>query len=320
MTPIQIEAWALRVIDQVKRGQPNEDSLVELKAVWPPDVAKTARQIAAHANTARGQPLLWLMGVDEKTGVTGVDRANLANWYPQIEACFDGLAPDLRDLNVPVEGKTVVALLFDTTRAPFVVTNQAGGAISHEVPWRQGTRTRSARREELVRLLVPHLSMPDIEVLAAKVRGLRPETTTDLGDTRRVEVHVELYITPRSPGRLTAPLHRTTLAVIIDGTRLTFSKFQFASVKGSLVQRTTSEAIIDGPGVLGVQTQERFRGLTPLANTDAVVELNVGFVGIDRPAAFRLNLPFGYDDQEGGRVWGERLDPPATLPQVGFVR
>jgi hypothetical protein len=34
-----------------------------------------ARHIAAHANTARGQPITWLFGVDEKKGeVPGVSH------------------------------------------------------------------------------------------------------------------------------------------------------------------------------------------------------------------------------------------------------
>jgi len=52
MTPIEVEAWALRVIDQIKAGASVEDSRVELKSVWPrPD--QGARQIAAHANAAK---------------------------------------------------------------------------------------------------------------------------------------------------------------------------------------------------------------------------------------------------------------------------
>jgi len=54
----QIEAWALRVVDQVNRQQAHEDSLVELKTEWPADIHKAARQIAGHANSAHGEPVL----------------------------------------------------------------------------------------------------------------------------------------------------------------------------------------------------------------------------------------------------------------------
>lgn len=54
MNPIQIESWGLRVIDCVKKGQPNEDFLVELKRDWI-EKEKAARRIASHANAARGE-------------------------------------------------------------------------------------------------------------------------------------------------------------------------------------------------------------------------------------------------------------------------
>ena len=75
MNSRQIESWALRVIDCVKRGQPNEDFLVELKRDWI-DEAKAARRIAGHANAARGENILWLIGFDEKEGVDCVIGAN----------------------------------------------------------------------------------------------------------------------------------------------------------------------------------------------------------------------------------------------------
>jgi hypothetical protein len=66
MRPIEIEAWVLRVVDQVKKGQPNEDRRVELKAEWIEPPEKAARQIAGHANAARGSNILWIIGLDEK--------------------------------------------------------------------------------------------------------------------------------------------------------------------------------------------------------------------------------------------------------------
>ncbi len=53
---------------------------------------------------------MWLIGVDEKEGVKGAQANELATWFPKIESHFDGLAPDHVDLNIPVDGRTVVAL------------------------------------------------------------------------------------------------------------------------------------------------------------------------------------------------------------------
>lgn len=169
MNSRQIESWALRVIDCVKKGQPNEDFLVELKRDWI-DQEKAARRIAGHANAARGENILWLIGVDENQGVIGVNITDLASWYSTVESCFNELAPRMIPLNIPVDGKTVVALFFETDRAPFVVKNpvygsKGAGAVELEVPWRENTSIRSARCSDLIRLLAPLERLPEIEII-----------------------------------------------------------------------------------------------------------------------------------------------------------
>jgi predicted HTH transcriptional regulator len=151
----EIENWALQILSSVPSHQPHEDARVELKSRWPSDLSRAARQIAGHANAARGSLILWLIGVDEKTGVTGAPHEEMADWYAKLQTHFDGLAPSVTPVNVPVEGGTVVALVFDTSRAPYVVKNPAFGKekgefIQWEVPWRGSTNTRSATRAELV--------------------------------------------------------------------------------------------------------------------------------------------------------------------------
>ena len=170
MRPIEIEAWVLRVAEAVKKGLPTEDSRVELKTEWP-DPKKAARQLAGHANAAHGEPILWLIGVDEKTGVVGADRQELSKWWPQVESQFDGLAPRFDSLNVPVEGVWVVALLMETDRSPFVVNNPAA-YMDKEVPWREGTRVRSARSADLIRLLQPSEKLPEVDLLYAYLHHL----------------------------------------------------------------------------------------------------------------------------------------------------
>ena len=61
----QIEVWVLDIVEKVEDGQPVEDSRVEFKSDWiPPE--KAARRIAGHANAARGENTLWVIGLDEK--------------------------------------------------------------------------------------------------------------------------------------------------------------------------------------------------------------------------------------------------------------
>jgi len=43
------------------KGQPIEDTRVEVKAVWPSDSNYAARRIPGHANAAGGESILWLI-------------------------------------------------------------------------------------------------------------------------------------------------------------------------------------------------------------------------------------------------------------------
>jgi hypothetical protein len=173
MTALQIEAWALRIIERVETQQNVEDMLVELKREWPDDTNRAARRLGGHANAARGEPILWLVGVDEKAGkVVGAPLSEFANRYPAVEREFDGIAPRCIPLNIPHKDGTVVALLVENDRFPYVVRNVAhgqpyGGPVSYEVPWRNGSRTDSAKREDLIRLLTPITKLPEVELLAA---------------------------------------------------------------------------------------------------------------------------------------------------------
>src|SRR5579859_5952769 len=75
-------------------------------------------------NAARGETILWAIGADEKQGlITGANYQDLANWFPQVKACFEIEVPALQDLNVLYKGRTVAALCFDSSRFPYVVKN-----------------------------------------------------------------------------------------------------------------------------------------------------------------------------------------------------
>src|SRR5262245_16139635 len=124
LRPTEIEGRTLSIIDRAIQGQPIEDSRVELKAEWPADEKRAARRIAGHANAARGEPILWIVGVDEGgRRVTGAEISDFADWWVRVKACFDELAPEVSSVNVPSDGKTVVALCFETDRAPYVANN-----------------------------------------------------------------------------------------------------------------------------------------------------------------------------------------------------
>jgi len=274
----EIEDWTLRVIKQVESGQPNEDYRVELKAQWP-NVKKTARQLAGHANAAHGEPILWLIGVDEEKGIVGINNEELANWSAQVRAEFDGLAPQiLRDLNVPVAGTTVVALLFDTDRAPYLVKNPAygqsnGGPVQLEVPWREARSTRTALRSDLLRILSPIQQAPSFELLNAGLKvypelggrdAYGDQTYSDDPKNLTWKLYMEFYVAPRADAHVVIPFHHCGASFEIPRH---IPRTQFESIvieprsslyhRGGTVSRRTDslrientedEVLINGPG------------------------------------------------------------------------
>lgn len=189
MRNTDIERWALQVIDRVDHQQPIEDSRVELKGEWPADLWRAARRIAGHANAARGEPILWLIGVDETIGVRGAVHADFAHWIAPILAYFDQLPPTYFDLNVPTPAnQTVVAVVFETDRAPYVVKNHHFGTrnndpIAFEVPYRRGTDTRTATRAEMLLMLSD----------AHSLHALLEELAWNIEVTNRNGPHQEQY-------------------------------------------------------------------------------------------------------------------------------
>ncbi|MCU1576595.1 MAG: hypothetical protein JWP70_1299 [Leifsonia sp.] len=159
-------------IDRIRSGNNIEDDRIELKRNWPEPSTK-ARQLAGAANKSNGDELIYIIGVDEKTGeVHAHHDTDPATWWAQMSSRFDEVGPDLiHHINVPLgSGESVAALLFSTDRAPYLVKVE-GGNTEREIPFRDGTRTRSARRAELLRLLMPQAAVPPAMLLSAWVHA-----------------------------------------------------------------------------------------------------------------------------------------------------
>jgi hypothetical protein len=286
----EIESWALSVVDQVNAGQPNEDSRVELKAQWI-EPNKAARRIAGHANWAHGESILWLIGVDEKKGVTGANLVDIASWYPQVESQFDGLAPDVTSVNIPVEGKTIVALLFDTDRAPFVV--KVPNTHLLEVPWRGSTSIRSARRDELLRLLSPLQKQPTLEILSALL-AVSVETRKN-APTLLWQLAMKIYIVPRDPTLLVFPYHTSRCTVSFPEEGVSFgggepSMDLVDNITGTL-SATSSELLVEGPGMFVYRNVQNMPSGMPLSKRDAHIKLELPFTGGERPTIVKAVLP-----------------------------
>lgn len=166
----------IQAIDALRAGANPEDDRIEFKRGWPG--VEKARQLAAAANQARGESIIYVIGIDDKTGASHpLDDTDPATWWAQMEARFDEVSPDLvLHIGVQIsESDRVVALLYRTDRAPYLVKVDAGGGGQLEVPIRVGTRTRSARRHELIRLLYPAISTPELVPLFGQLTMSPPQ-------------------------------------------------------------------------------------------------------------------------------------------------
>ena len=311
MNKNEIENWALRIINQVQDHQPNEDFRVELKTEWI-DPLKAARLIAGQANAAHGEPVLWLIGVNQELGVVGARHRELASWYEKVKVQFDGMAPPMLDLNIPVSDQTVVALLFETDRAPFVIKNplygKRKGGVEFEVPWRENTSTRTARRAQLITLLSPLQSLPQFEILSG---DLVCNPFKDGGE-RELEwkLHLELYVSTNRPDtHIFIPYHRCQVTLLIKELLRTFpfDTLVLSTARDSLtISATRSEIRIEGPGMAHLHGYTRTSGLL-LQDIRGGVDINgtLPVIGADLPVTLQveLQLKSSANGEEPRLVW-----------------
>lgn len=289
MNSFQIEAWAYKVIERVETGQPDEDFKVELKSDWP-DVQKAARRLAAHANAARGEPILWLIGVDQKSHtIVGASHMEVSSWYEQVKAEFDDrLAPLMKDLNFSYKGKSVVALFFETDRFPFVVKTTDGRL---EVPWREGTLTRSAHRSELLKLLVPLQFLPTLEVLGGEARIKQYNNAN-----KSWRVYLELYIEPKGDMRLVIPFHRCRASLEVGGVNVQLTEVQFLPPAflnknfSKTIENTNDELLVYGPGKVNFSAFASIQDLPQDLNCDIEINASLMPVGAEYPVLFTVRL------------------------------
>ena len=145
----EIVQLCLNTLASLRQGFNCETDSIEIKREIPQNSRKAARLIAAAANASDDDDVIWLIGIDEKTGqIEPAQKEELSAWYQQLTRFFDGPSPRLRLVeNVWVDEKPLVTLVFEGSERPYVMKLDDGD--SREIPWRQGNRTRSATREEL---------------------------------------------------------------------------------------------------------------------------------------------------------------------------
>ena len=355
----QIEAWTLRIIQQVESKRPHEDARVELKAQWP-EAQKAARRIAGHANAAQGEPILWLIGVDEKSGVCGADHSAIATWFATVRAEFNGVTPAMQDLNVPWKHGMVVALLFDTTRAPFVVKNpvygqKGGGPVSLEVPWREGTEIRSADRSELLRMLSPLQSAPAFDILNGYGLATFDQSSRGgSGDALSWSVRLTLYAMPMEERSVVIPFHRCSATIEIEGVMapvecdaLRLNGPEKSAVERALeyetkqrlpdeaVRATRSELVVDGPGKVYIEAWTTTQLSDRRAHSGALLFIvSLSPVGVSMPVVISASLTpqsFRFKSTSLWAAWtlngdidlseyNEEPQPPMSQPPMSRTR
>jgi hypothetical protein len=220
-----------------------------------------------------------------------------------VKSCFDGLYPTICELSVPIDDTSVFALVIETDRAPFVVKNPRygmdPGPVALEVPFRDGTAIRSARREDLIRILVPQSRSPAWEVLSGVLKVWDFENHPQKAPHFAWRVELDVYFTPRSAGRLIYPAHRAAIELLRPGesawepAEVSFTTaWAYSPVSGVrdlsfTIRATPHEALVDGPGALKVVGQTcRRRESLPEGN----LRVRMRLAGIDVPEPVEADL------------------------------
>jgi hypothetical protein len=266
MTPeLRVNARVLDLIARGKKSQITESDNVELKAAWGAveDHWGVARQIAGCANASMGNDFILLIGVQEKPHfeVLGAADNEAANWWTKVKNCFAGAAPSAKTYVVPYEEKSIVAIVFDTALAPFMVKNQwrkaanQKGDIAAEVPWRELNGTRTATREELLSILVFSELTPACELLECKLAQEHKTTPFTL-------LTMTLYLEPKTERQVVIPFHRCEVYVRAPDmppeqlvvTRICPALNMLvgspARVDSITIQQSATEVLVTGPGTI----------------------------------------------------------------------
>jgi hypothetical protein len=270
MRAIDLEARVITAVDQIRARQPVEHDLIECKRSWPQE--KKARQLAGSLNRAGGDPVIYIIGIDEKTGeVHDVSGIDILDWWSQIVPQFDHTPPELvRHLNVQVgeAGEHVVAVAVASDRAPYVVkTGSANPSL--EVPMREGTGTRSARRDELLRMLIPTVRLPQVVLLEVELNSeYFPPSSGSPTEELNCTGQLRLYVEHNGSGIVTLPAHGMRGQVTVSGEKFEVNvapPMEHANVPAGPrsfgFQRPSDGVTLTGPRA--VPFQLTVRGLTP---------------------------------------------------------
>ncbi|MDJ0316171.1 hypothetical protein [Arthrobacter antibioticus] len=225
MRVIDLETKVIFAVDRIQSGQKVEDDFIECKREWPQ--GDKARQLAGSLNRAGGDPVIYIIGIDETNGaIHDLSGTDVLDWWAQITPKFDQTPPEMiRQVNVPIgaDGEFVIAIAFASDRSPYVVKTKTPIL---EVPMREGTGTRSAKRDELLRLLIPTIKVPPAVTLSGdfyaeyypSVRAPREEMGGGHGQVEGIRCQGNLRVYFEHSGNVltTIPTHGMQGKVHVD--------------------------------------------------------------------------------------------------------
>jgi hypothetical protein len=252
---LQLEAWASEIVQSVGRKQLQEDDRIEFKSEWPSDHYKIARQIAGMANAAGGHEVVLLIGVnpEKPQPFIGTGGTDPSEWLPGVLKQFsEGHCPDHVVFQPRFGEYHCVAIVFDSSNAPFLIKNSSYGTSGHvinaELPWRSGTNTRTARRSEILSLMHRNAGRPHLEILS----GGAGRTLEQNGG---IWVQFKLYAMTVNGQRLIMPFHRMTWSFDKGSERVTVaeSKVYYYPNERDSVQVSSSDISIPYSGSFTVQ-------------------------------------------------------------------
>ncbi|WP_459384538.1 hypothetical protein [Arthrobacter humicola] len=304
MRPIDLEAKVISAVDRIRGGQSAEHDLIECKRDWPQE--NKARQLAGSLNRAGGDPVIYIIGIDEKTGaVHDISGTDVLEWWGQMTPKFDQLPPEMvRHISVPVGegGEHVMAVAFASDRAPYLVkTGSANPSL--EVPMREGTGTRTARRDELLRLLLPAVRLPRVVVLEADLKGhyTPPRMGRPNGEELKCFGNLRIYIEHEGEGATTFPAHGMRGQARINGEKFVLEitpPMETASVPTGTAnfsfQRPSDGVTVTGPRAVSLRLS--VRSLTPdhnpllIAANEIEIDLGLDVLHSIKPLKIRVSL------------------------------
>jgi hypothetical protein len=162
---------------------------------------------------------------------------------------------------------SVYAIAFGTSDFPFLISlkkfNQKGGSPEGiaELPWRSGTGTQSATRQQVLSLLYRVPPLPDIEILASEF--LLTKLHFDRG------FYVKLYVIPRSSNLVVVPVHRVQWTIRLpNGVEQIFDgSCEFLPENDDVARR---DHVPLGRLLIPEEFQKEFRRIKPANPSDSI--------------------------------------------------